>query len=170
MTVGWRPSSASNRVGKWPTPILISNYGHPSSVGSQSLSIRLLPHIETQGGAQHIMIYLWVLGPITNKPSLLFVNWGFICLIGWEMLWHCVESCFCMRWESGWEERGSVSPTIWRTKCMNGCMFLILLGPWNRTTCLLLENRLGIQPENVFWSYINDIIMDCQGPWKWVWK
>src|SRR5882724_9246113 len=77
--------------------------------------------------------------------ALVFSNWGFICLKGLEMLWKCVGVGLCMRWETCWEERGSVTyTTIERsTMCKTIWRFVIPIGTGKMMTCLLLENRLG---------------------------
>src|SRR5882672_253709 len=78
--------------------------------GSQVIVNRVTPPHRDSGGCP--MHYdLLVSAGTPHKPSLVFQNWGFICLIGLEMLWHCVERCFCMRWKTGQEERESVCPT-----------------------------------------------------------
>ena len=38
----------------------------------------------------------------SRNLCLVFWNWGFICLIGLEMLWHCVERGFCMSEVGDW--------------------------------------------------------------------
>jgi len=70
--------------------ILISNYGHPSSVVAKSLSTGLLHHIKMQGGALHTMIYseCWD----THKAQLSVPELGVHLSYRPEMLWQWVES------------------------------------------------------------------------------
>jgi len=66
------------------------------------------PHLGPGGCPNHYDL-LVMLGDHT-KADLVFQNWGFIFLIGMEMLWQCVERCFCIEvadWSGG--ERVCVS-------------------------------------------------------------
>jgi len=67
------------------------------------------PHQDSRGCPMH---YDLLVSAGTHTQAKLGVpELGVHCLIGLEMLWHCVERCFCMRWKTGQEERESVCPT-----------------------------------------------------------
>ena len=66
---------------------------------------------EVKGQLNTFLCLLVRAGP-TNQPKagLGLLELG-VHLSYRQMLWHCVEVGFCMRWETGQEERESVCPT-----------------------------------------------------------
>ena len=66
---------------------------------------------EEKGQLNTLFCLLVGLGPTNKlKAGLGLLELG-VHLSYRQMLWHCVEAGFCMRWETGQEERESVFPT-----------------------------------------------------------
>jgi len=125
--------------------------------GCQVIVNRVTPPHRDAGGCPTHYDLLMSAGTHT-KASLVFQNWGFICLIGLEMLWQWVERC-CIHQVGDWSgERGSACPTTCQDKVHERLGVVRPIGLGRGTTCLLLEIDLEIQPENdlfIFQGYIN---------------